>query len=118
MQGAGRTAQLHFLATDSEARRIRARAAASGLTLSSYLRRSALADGMPREPIMDMRALQPIYLELRREGGNLNQIARALNSFGAKGATAAQVRSAVSAVDAVAALVADEMRRARGERRA
>ena len=69
--------------TDAEAARLRARAAAAGRSVSSYMRARCLAGGEERVvPALDTRELRPLYQELRRCGNNLNQIARALNSFG------------------------------------
>lgn len=56
------------------------RASDAGLTVSEYIRRSALQD--TDRPIIrtDAEKLQALYRNLRRAGGNLNQIARELNA--------------------------------------
>ena len=56
------------------------RASCAGLTVSEYMRRSALQD--TDRPIIktDAEKLQALYRNLRKAGGNLNQIARELNA--------------------------------------
>lgn len=56
------------------------RASGAGLTISEYMRRSALQDA--DRPIIrtDPERLQALYRNLRKAGGNLNQIARELNA--------------------------------------
>lgn len=56
------------------------RASGAGLTVSEYMRRSALQD--TDRPIIrtDPERLQALYRNLRKAGGNLNQVARELNT--------------------------------------
>lgn len=56
------------------------RASGAGLTVSEYIRRSALQD--TDRPIIrtDAEKLQALYRNLRKAGGNLNQVARELNT--------------------------------------
>lgn len=107
-----RSAQVHLRLTANEAARMRERAEASGLWLSAYIRRAALSGGVPA-PAADARELRPLYAELRRCGSNVNQIARALNTYGADGAGDAAVASALAALERACDAVTDAMRAAR-----
>lgn len=97
--------------TAEEAARLRTRASAAGMSVSSYMRARCLArkEGRP-VPDVDVRELRPLYQELRRCGNNLNQIARALNSFGADAVPGSVVESALESVgtasDAVSGVLA------------
>lgn len=104
-----RSAQVHLRLTSDEAARMRERAEASGLGLSAYIRRASLSGGGPA-PVADARELRPLYAELRRCGSNVNQIARALNTYGAGDAA---VASALAALERACDAVTDAMRAAR-----
>ena len=103
-----REAQVHLRLTENDAARMRERAAAAGMGLSAYIRRTALSGDRP-EPVADARELRPLYAELRRCGSNVNQIARALNTYGAEGAGDAAVASALAALERACDAVADAM---------
>lgn len=107
-----RTARFELRLTEAEAERIRDRAEASGLSAAAFIRRAALTGGEPA-PIADARELRPLYAELRRCGSNVNQIARALNTYGADGAGDAAVASALAALERACDAVTDAMRSAR-----
>lgn len=100
--------------TDAEAARLRARAAAAGRSVSSYMRARCLAGGEERvASALDTRELRPLYQELRRCGNNLNQIARALNSFGPGAVPESAVESALGSLCAATDAVAGALSRAR-----
>lgn len=103
-----RTARFELRLTEVEADRIRERAEASGLSAAAYIRRAALSSG---EPVLvaDVRELRPLYAELRRCGSNVNQIARALNTYGADGAGDAAVAASLVALERACNAVADAM---------
>lgn len=107
-----REAQVHIRLTEGEAARVRERAAAAGMCLSAYVRRAALSGDRP-PPAVDARELRPIYAELRRCGSNVNQIARVLNAYGAKGVSGAAVSSALAALERACDAVTGAMRAAR-----
>lgn len=107
-----RSAQVHLRLTADEAAHMRARADASGLSLSAYIRRSALSGGAPA-PVADARELRPLYAELRRCGNNVNQIARALNTYGADGAGDAAVARALAALERACDAVSEALEAAR-----
>lgn len=70
----------HVRATDDEHRRAMAKAHAAGVTLSELIR-SRIFDDENRPIIQtDPAKLQDIYANLRRVGGNLNQIVRLCNT--------------------------------------
>jgi len=78
----GRTRHKAVWLTDAEAGLLEARAAASGLSVASYLRASALGDAGPRArraPTIEKQALGAAIAELNKIGSNINQIARAAN---------------------------------------
>jgi hypothetical protein len=64
--------------TDAELERLRARATASGLSLSRYLVECALAPDRIPSP-EDRARLERALFHLRKVGVNLNQVARKLN---------------------------------------
>ena len=80
---AGGRTKFHALRlSESELVLLQARAAESGLSVSSYLRASALGDAGPRArraPTIEKELLGAAIAELNRVGNNINQIARALN---------------------------------------
>lgn len=109
----GRKARIEVRVTAAEAERIRARAAALGLSVSAHIRRAALADG-PVTLVADAGALADVYVELRRSGNNVNQVARALNAYGPGGVPDAVVAAALSGVERATEAVAEELARAKG----
>ena len=73
--------------TTEERALIEERAGASGLSLASYLRAAALGDAGPRSrrsPTIDREYAAEAIAALNKAGGNLNQIAKQLNTFGGK----------------------------------
>ena len=104
--------QINLRISDSEAKAIRNRAQASGLSLSAYMRCCALSADAP-SPVADARYLKPLYTELRRCGNNVNQIARALNAYGAKGASMDEVTQALVSLANASDAVAEALARAR-----
>lgn len=107
-----RTAQVHLRLTEREAALMRNRAQAAGLGLSAYVRSRALSGDEPA-PAADARELRPVYAELRRCGSNVNQIARALNTYGAERVDAEAVSDAARALESAADAVAGALARSR-----
>lgn len=100
--------------TAAEAARLRARAAAAGRSVSSYMRARCLASSEQRAaPALDARELRPLYQELRRCGNNLNQIARALNSTGPGAVPESTIESVLSSLGAATDAVAGALSQAR-----
>ena len=100
--------QVNLRLSESEAKAIRDRAQASGLSLSAYMRRCSLSDDAP-SPALDARELKPLYTELRRCGNNVNQIARALNAYGAKGASMDEITQALASLANASGAVAEAL---------
>jgi hypothetical protein len=74
-----------FRVTAAERSELETLATAAGLTPGSYIRESLLKSPQTRKrrrPLADTAALPRLLGELNRVGGNINQIARAIN-FGA-----------------------------------
>lgn len=104
--------QIHLRISERDAALMRERAQAAGLGLSAYIRWCALSGCAPA-PAADARELRPIYAELRRCGNNINQVARAFNTYGIGGAPAADVARAVAELERAAEAVAAALEAAR-----
>ena len=66
---------MNFRLSDSEYQQLQARIKNSGLNTQQFLLRAVL-----EKPIVNKDAFQELLIELRHQGSNLNQIARACNS--------------------------------------
>ena len=67
--------------SEAEHAAIAAKAAMAGMTISGFVRRRALQGSeSPNAVVVDTKELQRIYRDLRRVGGNLNQVCRWLNT--------------------------------------
>lgn len=82
-----------------------------GLTLGAFLRAAALGDPGPRTrrriPV-DERLLRQLLGQVGKVGGNLNQIAKRLNSGGA--ASASELRAALEAHEEVRHAILNALR--------
>ena len=76
----GKASRLNIRLTAGEREAIRLRASQAGLSVSEYIRASALRDDSRPVIRTDAAALKKIYADLRRAGSNLNQCARELNT--------------------------------------
>ena len=72
-----RTTIMKFRATEEEASEIRRKSAAAGMTVSRFLRTSAVNNQVVLYNTADVFGLRS---ELRRIGNNINQIAMVVNS--------------------------------------
>src|SRR5580692_8204314 len=78
-----RQRRISLRVTDAEYERTEAKAASDGLTLASYARVKLIDEPQTRtrrRPRADVAALAKACGELGRIGGNINQIARAVNA--------------------------------------
>lgn len=105
-----KSARINVRLGEEERGAIGRRAASVGLTVSEYIRRAALRDDDRPVIRADVRELRAIHADLRRAGGNINQIARALNrsvhpSLDEKAAST--LKSVADAAEAVSAFVRD-----------
>lgn len=92
--------QMNFRLSHKEADRIRKLAYSSGLTVSEYVRRSALKERIT-EIHSDKREIRDCHVELSRQGNNLNQMARVLNTYGAAPDSVGRINNLLSKMEVV-----------------
>ena len=96
----GRRRRIYVRVTENELARIRSRARKAGMSISAFARTRLLGD---------IAELRKAFADLKHAGSNLNQCARALNTFGADGDSAAntdrEVRRVSAAADNICALI-------------
>lgn len=107
----GRRRRIYVRVTENELTRIRSRACKAGMSISAYTRMKALGDQEARPTAdLDIAELRKAFADLKHAGSNLNQCARALNTFGADEDSAANtdraVRRVSAAADNICALIA------------
>ncbi len=79
---------------------LRMNAAHAGCSLSEYVRQTAVYATPPSPIIVDMEKLMRFHFELRKEGVNLNQLARAVNACGAEGIDVVAITRTLDKLDA------------------
>ena len=77
MSQRSRDIQIKFRVSEEEAEQLRKKVEQSGKSMQEYLLSCAL-----NKPITNTDGLKEIYPELKRQGNNLNQIAKKLNENG------------------------------------
>ena len=107
----GRRRRIYVRVTENELTRIRSRACKAGMSISAYTRMTTLGDQEARPTAdLDIAELRKAFADLKHAGSNLNQCARALNTFGADEDSAANtdraVRRVSAAADNICALIA------------
>lgn len=107
----GRALRIDVRVTPREYQRIKSRARKAGIGMSAYMRSRALNDSKNKMTIdVDADELRAAYANLKRAGSNINQCARALNTYGQKGCSEERAIAAMqhvsAAADAVAAALA------------
>lgn len=107
----GRRRRIYVRVTENELTRIRSRACKAGMNISAYTRMKTLGDQEARPTAdLDIAELRKAFADLKHAGSNLNQCARALNTFGADEDSAANtdraVRRVSAAADNICALIA------------
>lgn len=107
----GRRRRIYVRVTENELTRIRSRACEAGMSISAYTRMKTLGDQEARPTAdLDIAELRKAFADLKHAGSNLNQCARALNTFGADEDSAANtdraVRRVSAAADNICALIA------------
>ena len=70
-----RTKQVKFFVDDEELEKINQKIELSGFTKSDYLRASALD-----KEILKIDGLRELFIEIKKQGTNLNQVVKAINS--------------------------------------
>lgn len=107
----GRRRRIYVRVTENELTRIRSRARKADMSISAFARTRLLGDAESRPTLdIDIAELRKAFAGLKHAGSNLNQCARALNTFGADGDSAAStdraVRRVSAAADNICALIA------------
>lgn len=107
----GRRRRIYVRVTENELTRIRSRACKAGMSISAYTRMKTRGDQEARPTAdLDIAELRKAFADLKHAGSNLNQCARALNTFGADEDSAANtdraVRRVSAAADNICALIA------------
>lgn len=103
----GRALRIDVRVTHREYQRIKSRARKAGIGMSSYIRSRALGNPKNARTIdIDVGELKKAYANLKRAGSNINQCARALNTYGQKGCSEERAISAMQHVSAAADAVA------------
>lgn len=97
--------------SEAEFERLEYNAKTHGCTASELIRRTAIY-GQNLSPIMiDMEVVQKTYTELRKQGGNLNQLMRSINTLGLHRHDAREVQNVIektnAAAESVHALILD-----------
>ena len=75
----GKEKRIDIRMTETEREALKTRARAAGVTVADYIRKLAWIGGELPKGEVDMELFKKIYTELRKQGGNLNQIAKNLN---------------------------------------
>lgn len=96
-----RNADFHVSLSEPEKEALKARAEAAGCTPSELVRRAAVY-GETRVVCLDAGPLKDAYVELGRQGVNLNQLMRFLNTYGIRGYDRQWVEHAMGKVYSVA----------------
>lgn len=109
----GRRRRIYVRVTENELARIRSRARKAGMSISAYTRMKTLGDQEIRPTVdLDIAELRKAFADLKHAGSNLNQCARALNTFGADDDSAANTDRAIHrvsvAADNICALIASD----------
>lgn len=86
--------------TEAERGEIFRRATSAGATASDYMRNRALQDDDRPTIRTDAETLQRIYVNIKRAGGLLNQVARILNTTRSPVDVEVELRAALRAVEA------------------
>lgn len=84
--------------SQAEHRAIAQRAKAAGLNMSEYVRICCTVDRTGPAIVTDAEELRKIHVDLRKVGGNLNQVARELNTHHRPNDIEDTLRAALAAV--------------------
>lgn len=110
-----RSKRIFLRVNASELKRIRSRARKAGISVSAYMRNAALRHPKTCTVIeVDADGLRKAYADLKHAGSNINQCARALNTYGSDALPASTVVSAARRVGDAAGAIADVLAAARG----
>lgn len=76
----GKAVRLNVRVTPAQHVEVARRAALAGLSVSEYVRRRSLSDADAPQIVADVATLRALHANLKRAGGNLNQVARELST--------------------------------------
>lgn len=107
MRGNAKTAHINVRMTEEERAAIVARSSSFGMAPSAYMREAALHIGEKPVRVADEAILRQTLAEMKRQGNNLNQVARAVNRYGIDGQTARELSEAVGLVARAASELSD-----------
>lgn len=97
---AGRSTRMEVRLTEAERGEIFRRAASAGATASDYIRKRALQDDGRPVIRVDADTLRRTFVNIKRAGGLLNQVARVLNTTRSPIDVEVELRAAMRAVEA------------------
>ncbi len=98
MRGTSRTAHINVRMTDGERAAIVARSSSYGMSPSTFMREAALNIGQEPVKIADEATLRQMLVEMKRQGNNLNQAVRSINTYGIGQQTAIQLANTVQLI--------------------
>ena len=107
MRGNAKTAHINVRMTEEERAAIVARSSSFGMAPSAYMREAALHIGEKPVMVADEAILRQTLTEMKRQGNNLNQVARAVNRYGIDEQTARKLSEAVGLVARSASELSD-----------
>ena len=88
-----RDKQVKVYVTEKERKELKSRALKCGMRVSDYVRYALIYSNDLTVVTIDLSKLDRAYKELYRQGVNLNQLARALNTYGADACSREAVES-------------------------
>lgn len=113
MRGNAKTAHINVRMTEEERAAILARSSSCNMPPSTFMREAALRIGEKPVRLADEATLRQILYQLKKQGTNLNQACRALNTYGVDIQTANQLFEAVALVSRTASQLSDLLSKAK-----
>ena len=107
MRGNAKTAHINVRMTEEERAAIVARSSSFCIAPSTFMREAALRIGEKPVRVADEAILRQTLTEMKRQGNNLNQVARAVNRYGIDEQTARELSEAVCLVARAASELSD-----------
>ena len=102
MRGKAKTAHINVRMTEEERAAIMARSSSFDMAPSTFMREAALLIGEKPVRIADEATLRQLLHQMKKQGGNLNQVVLTANAYGVDTQTAQQLAEAVRLVSSTA----------------
>ncbi|WP_172135144.1 plasmid mobilization relaxosome protein MobC [Adlercreutzia sp. ZJ473] len=102
---ANKSRWLSLRLSSSQHARVESAAARSGLNVSEYARRRLLRDDKRPRIVVDASELKALLAQVRKAGGNLNQLQREVNTRHQAEELAPEISAAIAAVSEAASSV-------------